>query len=198
MFMNIKIILSVFLLQQFTNACTITDPYLVNTTAKIVNVEAPNVQISHDISGTVKIISGCSFFVKNMTIVPSGNSVYWYGVPKDNTTKDNDVVSRVVLAALGSYNGQSITFNLDPQYSFSDFKILEIRSEGDGRAYGALSLGGNVDEHYKAGKNNGLDFENGDPFKSDVQSLFSYIAYTFLLLFFTYCSLAILTITTIM
>lgn len=145
-------------------ACSVTDMKHVNTTAKIISVESASAPIKHSVAGAVKITTGCAFFVRNMTIIPSGNAVYWYGIPLSNTT---DPYPRVVAAALGSYNGQSVTFTLDPQFSFSDFIIMEIRSEGDNRAYGAFALDGNVktvEEYYKTQKGGELDFDSERPF----------------------------------
>lgn len=135
---------------EYVYACVITDMSLTNiTSAKILNVESNTVQINHSVGGSVKIIDGCTFSVRNMTIIPTGNAAYWYGVPKTNNT---DLYPRVVAAALGSYNGQFITFHLDPQYSFTDMDFMEIRSEGDNRAYGAFAITGNFDRYYNLKK----------------------------------------------
>ena len=146
----------------FVYACDPLDVSLTNVSTKIINVEPSNTAIRHLVGGSVKIVDGCTFTVRNMTIIPTGNSAYWYGVPKKNNT---DLYPRVVPAALGSYNGQFITFKLDPQYSFTDMSIMEIRSEGDFRAYGAFAITGNVDEYYGLRKGNTLDIDPTQPFK---------------------------------
>jgi len=148
-----------FICISIVQACLQTDTTLVNHTALIINVEANNVEVKHSVGGSVKITDGCRFSVRNLTIIPSGNGVYWWGVPVDNNTQP---FPRVVLAALGSYNGQSAIFQLDPQYSFKDISIMEMRSEGDNRVYGAWSVTGNVDAYYGVGANSAapLDFES--------------------------------------
>jgi len=147
-----------------TSACSISDTKWTNFTSKIINVEPNNAAIKHQVGGSIKIINGCSFSVRNMTIIPTGNGVYWWGIPVNNNT---DPYPRVVAAAMGSYNGQSAIFNLDPQYSFDDISIMEIYSEGDNRAYGAFSLSGNVSEHFNlAGNNAGLDNDPENPWGS--------------------------------
>jgi hypothetical protein len=165
-----------FFLISGLNACSISDQTYVNHTAKIINVEPTNVDLKHFVGGSVKIINGCSFTVRNMTIIPPGNGVYWWGIPSSN---DTDVLPRVVGTALGSYNGQIITFNLDPQYSFSQISIMEIRSEGDNRAYGAWSITGNVRDYYNVGRIPELDSDPENWSSSSMttaqRSLFFYI-----------------------
>ena len=138
-------------------ACNVADQKYVNHTAKIVNVESSTTKIKHSVGGSVKILSGCTFSVRNMTIIPTGNGVYWYGTTGNNT----DGYPRIVASALGSYNGQSIIFSLDPQYSFDDVEIMEIRSEGDGVSYGAFPVNGRVDDFYTA--NYGANINEDDP-----------------------------------
>ncbi len=147
-------------------ACSPTETTFVNTTSKILNVEPTNAQIKHMVAGSVKIMTGCTFFVRNMTIIPSGNAVYWYGIPKSGT---EDPYPRTVAMALGSYNGQSVTFTLDSQYSFNDISIMEMRSEGDNRAYGAFAVNGSielVEDYYKVKRGAGLDMDPTKPFTS--------------------------------
>lgn len=141
-------------------SCSNLETEFVNHTAKIINVEPANAAVKHQTGGSVKIISGCVFFVRNMTLIPSGHGVYWWGIPVANNT---DPYPRVVMAPLGSYNGQGIYFTLDPQYAFHDISIMEMRSEGDNRAYGAWSISGDVATHYSINTNdeNVLDFESG-------------------------------------
>ena len=153
-------------LSGFGYGCVTTDLKYVNTTSKIIGVEPTSTAIKHMVAGAVKFTTGCSFFVRNMTIIPTGNSAYWYGIPVKNNT---DPYPRVVTAALGSYNGQSVTFTLDPQYSFDEISIMEIRSEGDGRAYGAFAVSGKMEEveaYYKVQKGANVDFDPTKPFSS--------------------------------
>lgn len=145
-------------LQGDVKACNIADQKYVNHTAKIVNVETSTTEIAHSVGGSIKILSGCTFFVRNMTIIPTGNAVYWYGISSSNNTEG---YPRIVPSALGSYNGQSIIFTLDPQYSFDDVAIMEIRSEGDGTTYGAFAVNSRVEEFYSINK--GSTTKEDDP-----------------------------------
>ena len=147
-----------FSLIQAIHCCNVLESKWNNFTSKIVNVEPVATSIKHAVAGSVKIVSDCTFTVRNMTIIPTGNGVYWYGIPVKN---DTDPYPRVVLAALGSFNGQTITFSLDPQYSFDDISIMEIRSEGDNRAYGAFAVQKDVLVYYGINKQATLD-ENKD------------------------------------
>ena len=140
-------------------ACSPSETKWVNHTARIVNVEPDTATVKHSIGGSVKITSGCTFAVRNMTIIPSGNGVYWWGIPTANNT---DPYPRVVMQALGSYNGQSIVFTLDSQYSFDDIAIMEIYSEGDIRPYGAWSISGNISAYYGIGNDATLGFDPAD------------------------------------
>jgi hypothetical protein len=158
-----QLFIILFFLFHHALACMPTDVQYVNFTSKVVNVEPANAVIKHQVGGSVKIISGCSFFIRNLTIIPTGNGAYWWAQPKNKSTEP---YPRVVAAALGSYNGQSATFQLDPQYSFSDFSILEIRSEGDNRAYGAFALNGKVEDFYDVNKGRTMDFDPTKPFNS--------------------------------
>lgn len=128
-----------------TSACSSQDTKWVNHTARILNVESSDTSLKHAVGGTVQITSGCTFSVRNMTLIPSGNAVYWWGIPVSNNTEP---YPRVVTSALGSFNGQPITFTLDSQYSFDDIAIMEMRSEADNRAYGAWAISGNVTAYY--------------------------------------------------
>lgn len=130
-------------------------PNLQGETFKIFNVERNDVEVKHSTGGSVKIINECSFSVRNMTIIPSGNGVYWYGYYSANT----ESYPRVVAAALGSFNGQMITFTLDSDYSFKNISAMEIRSEGDSRAYGAFVIRGNITNYYKDTSHITLDFD---------------------------------------
>lgn len=126
-------------------ACLQTDTKFVGHTARIINVEPSTVAIKHKIGGTVTITDGCRFSIRNMTIVPSGNGLYFWGIPSTNNTED---YPRIVTAGLGAFNGQTQVWQLDPQYSFDNFSIIAIYSEGDSRAYGAFSITGNVSAYY--------------------------------------------------
>lgn len=154
------------LLISLASACVQSDTKYVNFTSKVLNVEPNTAEIKHTVGGSVKILSGCSFFIRNLTIIPTGNGVYFWGVPVKN---GSEPLPRVVAAALGSYNGQSATFNLDPQYSFDDFKVLEIRSEGDNRAYGAFAVNGKVEDIYSVNGGATLDFDPTKPFNAAVR-----------------------------
>jgi len=140
-------------------SCSPQEIAWVNHTAKLVNVESANVDVKHSVAGSVTITSGCSFSVRNLTIIPTGNGAYWWGIPIDNNT---DPYPRVVTAALGSFNGQEVTFFLDSKYSFAQISIMEIYSEGDNRPYGAWAISGNVSSHYGVGNagTTPLDFDN--------------------------------------
>lgn len=142
-------------------ACTPQETKFVNLTAKLYNVEPTSSSaVKHTIGGTIKITSGCSFQVRNLTIIPSVNA-YWWGIPvpptnsTTNVTKNGisplDPVPRIVDAALGSYNGQTVTFFLNSQWSFADFQIIELHSElGDYQGpLGAWSITGDVPSYYK-------------------------------------------------
>jgi hypothetical protein len=158
-------------------ACLQTDTTLVNHTALIINVEASNVDIKHSVGGSVKITDGCRFTIRNLTIIPSGNGVYWWGVPVDNNTQP---FPRVVVAAMGSYNGQTAIFQLDPQYSFDQISIMEMRSEGDNRVYGAWSVNGNVNAYY--GVSNSappLDFESSSLSTTSTSRMFPFLMFMF-------------------
>jgi|SRR6478609_258835 len=140
-------------------SCSNFETQLVNHTARIINVEPTNAAVKHSVGGSVKIISGCVFYVRNMTVMPSGNGLYWWGIPRDNNTEP---YPRVVTAALGGFNGQGIYFTLDQQYSFNDIAIMEMRSEGDNRAYGAWAITGDVKQYYGVDADTSpvLDFES--------------------------------------
>jgi hypothetical protein len=162
MHMHVTVVLLLALLSR-ASACVKTETKWVDFTSKIVNVEPVNVPIKRQIGGSVKILDGCTFYVRNMSIIPSGNGAYWWGVPVKNNT---DPYPRVVAAALGSYDGQGIAFSLDPQYSFDDISIMEIFSEGDRRAYGAFGLSGNVSAYFGLSSDAGLDTNPENPWAS--------------------------------
>lgn len=164
-------VLTIFLFVSCILCCNIQDTKYVNQTAHLVGVEPSNAEVKHTVGGSVKITSGCQFVIKNLTIIPTGNAVYWYAYPivGNNTgtmpfSKKPDVLSRVVLAALGSYNGQTAQFALDPQYSFNDIAIIVMWSEGDNRPYGAFDVNGKVEDFFKKDSSDNINFEN--PFTS--------------------------------
>jgi hypothetical protein len=157
--MKMRLFLYPLFLCSLVAACT-TESKWINHTARIINVGPTDATVKRIIGGSVTITSDCSFAVRNMTLIPSGNAAYWWGIPVDNNTEP---FPRVVTAALGSYNGQNVIFNLDSQYSFGDIAIMEIRSEGDNQAYGAWSLSGDVENYYDIHGNVDLgldDWEN--------------------------------------
>jgi hypothetical protein len=157
-----------FYLTVIIDACSVTDTKWTNFTSKLVNVEPDNTKIKHQIGGSVKILDGCTFFVRNITVIPTGNSAYWWGIPVRNNT---DPYPRVVTAALGSYNGQGITFNLDPQYSFDEISIMEIYGEGDNRAYGAFALSGNISQNYGLTNDPTLNTDPENPWTNSSNTL---------------------------
>jgi hypothetical protein len=143
------------------NSCSLSETTYVNHTADIINVESTTVTIHHQVGGSVKIVTGCTFFIRNLTIIPSGSGVYWWGIPDQNNT---DLYARVVPYPLGSYDGQDIYFSIDPQYSFDNISIMELRSEGDDRAYAAWSITGDVNSYYGVDSNSSppLDFNTNN------------------------------------
>lgn len=138
-------------------ACDPKDLTFVNQTAKIVNVEPETTLVKHKIGGTVKFLTGCSFQIRNFTVIPTGNGVYWYGLPVDN---NSDPYPRVVTAAIGSYNGQTVTYNLDPGYDLKDISVMQLWSEGDNRAYGAFGVMGNVSTYFSTRPGSDIDFDD--------------------------------------
>ena len=165
---EITFVLMIFLaLASFVLPCAVTEPKdmkWVNFTSRIMSVEPKNAAVSHRVAGSVKIITGCSFSIRNMTIIPPGGGVYWWGIPVNNNTEP---YPRVVMMGLGSYNGQTVTFTLDPQYSFDDIAIMEIYSEYDNRPYGAWALTGNISQYYGIDSNNAnVDINPEDPWST--------------------------------
>ena len=137
------------------------DPYntnYVNHTAKVVSVEKATETVKRQIGGTVKIISGCIFQIRNATLIPTGNSAYWYAIP---TTNNSDLLPRVVVAALSSYNGQTITFHLDTMYEWSDIAVMIMWGENDNRAYGAFAVNSPVEAYFN--DTPPVTFNPGDP-----------------------------------
>lgn len=157
------------------SACVPTDTKYVNHTARIINVEPRTTILKHSLGGSVKIIDGCSFSVRNMTLIPTGDATYWWGIPVSNETEES--YPRVVAAALGSYNGQNVVFHLDPQYSFDKMAILEIRSEGDNRPYGAWSISKDVVQYYGVDDSTvePLDFYNSSSSHLKTESISSFL-----------------------
>lgn len=120
---------------------------IIGKVAKLINVEPSTTSIKHDVYGSVTFTTPCNFSIRNLTIIPTGNAVYWYGIPVDNKTYA-DPFPRVVEAALGSYNGQTQSFTIDPHYNLTAIAVMMMYSEGDNRAYGAFPVMGNVSNYF--------------------------------------------------
>ena len=56
------------------SACNVTDTYTyANFSTKLINVESHNVEIPHAVGGSVRITNACTFVVRNITLIPTGN-----------------------------------------------------------------------------------------------------------------------------
>ena len=138
-------------------ACDQANMTWANSKAKIMSLQDPTELESqtppgvyHQVSGYVKVLDGCRFEVTNFTIVPSGTSVFFYAIPTiPPTDQEPPYLARIVGAGLGSYNGQSIVYSLQPSYSWSDIAVVLIWSEQDRVAYGAFGVNGKVIDHFK-------------------------------------------------
>ena len=143
-------------------SCRIDDNTLTGKRNKLVNVEPVTTSIKHTIYGTVTFTTGCHFVIRNLTIIPSGNGLYWYGIPLD-AVAEPDPFPRVVQAAVSQYNGQTATFTLDQQYNLSSIAVMMLYSEGDHRAYGAFSVMGNVSNHFTSVDPKSVILDPNDP-----------------------------------
>lgn len=135
-------------------------------TALLVNVDNTDVStestsdIKRQVAGNIKVIDGCRFRISNMTLIPTGQAVYWYALPAVEPTEEQPkLLARVVLQALGNYNGQTIDFVLAPGFEFKDFKLLLVYSEGDHKTYGAFGVAGKVKDHFQIQDPNRADLK---------------------------------------
>jgi hypothetical protein len=116
-----------------------------DTTYKGKQVELVN-QSSRSISGTLRVLDGCSFMIYNFRLSPPAISTFFYGSMSLKDTK----VYRINMDPLGAYAGVDSKFNLtgefgssgtkDQMYSWSEFKVIKIisNSENSVLAYAVL------------------------------------------------------------
>jgi hypothetical protein len=109
--------------------------------------EPPSSKIKRVVGGTVEVINGCTFTVKNMTLIPSSNDMYWYAIPLVKPPDDEPQTARAVPARLGNYIGNVITFTLDPTISLNDTAVLMIYSEPDFRPVAAFGVKAKVKDY---------------------------------------------------
>ena len=137
-------LLSILAFISFVRSCSPDDATWIGHTAKIIPVQqtqGDSSSVPRIIGGSVNITSGCTFSVRNMTLIPTGDATYWWAVPND---PNQESYPRVVSAALGSYDGQSVTFNLDQRYSFKDISVMQVYSERENVIYAEWGVSGNV------------------------------------------------------
>ncbi len=157
---RLSLFLFLFLSSSLALACPPDSPF-TGKRFKLVNVEGRSPAIKHEVNGAVTVDSACSFSVRNMTLIPTGNGVYWYGITADDPQMI-DPSPRIVSGAVGSYNGQTAKFTLSPEYSLSNFTILMLYSEGDHRAYGAFALTGNLTSTFGGGDKDRIVLDPND------------------------------------
>lgn len=149
-YINVLVVTLVFAVLA-TAQIKLCDPF--NTTflhqkAKLRTLEDGNSKVPRTVYGDVQVMDGCRFRVSNLTIIPPGQGVYWYAIPsKTPTDEEPALLSRVVLQALGAYNGQRVDFTLAPGYVFEDFAVVLLYSEGDRKSYAAFGVTGKVKDY---------------------------------------------------
>lgn len=124
-------------------------------TALLTQIPEPkNSKIQRTVGGTVEVLDGCRFRIKNMTLIPSSLNTFWYAVPA-NTLGPNVMgeqppyLDRITTSgALGNYNGQTLTFSLNPDMEFNKTAIIMIYSESEFRPFAAFGVTRRVKEYF--------------------------------------------------
>lgn len=138
-----------YLCAMMSLACDLQRTKFVNMKAKLYHIEDTTVKLPRQVYGNIKVIDGCRFRISNMTLIPSGQGVYWYAIPVVSPSEEEpSLYARVVQQALGSYNGQTVDFLLTPDYNFDDIAVMLLYSEGDRRSYAAFGVVGKVKTYF--------------------------------------------------
>lgn len=153
MFIRALVLLSIIAL--VAHACTSNDMQFTGKSALLTPIPEPKTsKIQRSIGGTVEVLDGCRFRVKNMTLIPSALNTYWYAIPV-NTLQPNIMgeqppyIDRITTnGALGNYNGQMLTFTLNQDMEFNKTAIIMIYSESDFRPFAAFGVTKRVKEYF--------------------------------------------------
>ncbi|CAM6054316.1 unnamed protein product [Sphagnum tenellum] len=106
-------------------ACNSTDSSYNGISAPIVQTFSDNTIIANmTISGTVSIVDGCNFAVKNFTYLPGSNDTVWYGRLNGNYTVGKQA-SPVVFTR---FNNSDVLFTFTNGVSWNDMDSLVLYS----------------------------------------------------------------------
>lgn len=113
-----------------------------DTTYRGVNAALINQVAKYSISGTVEVIDGCSFTIKEFTFYPPALETYFYGSSSLETSDGFRIVQDQVAAVNGLDRNFTLSGLTSPQtHSWSEFRVLKMFSEVDNSllAYAVLA-----------------------------------------------------------
>lgn len=155
-------------------ACNSSDTTFTGKKALLMQLPEPSFsKIKRIVGGTVEVINGCQFTVKNLTIIPASTDMYWYGIPLIKPPPEEPQTMRIVAARLGNYNGNIITFALIPEVSFNDLGAIMVYSENEFYSVGAFGVRGKIKDYFNQESEKAqLKWDPTDPLANDA---FAYI-----------------------
>lgn len=153
--LTIRTLVLYSIIAQVAHACSMGDMRFTGKSALLTPIPEPKTsKIQRIVGGTVEVLDGCRFRVKNMTLIPSALNTFWYAVPAE-TLEPNIMgeqppyMDRITTnGALGNYNGQTLTFTLNKDMEFNKTAIIMVYSESDFRPFAAFGVTRRVKEYF--------------------------------------------------